>query len=817
MSRVPQDVRYALRTLGKSPGFTAVAVLTLALGIGANGAVASVVRALLLRPLPYAHQERLVGVWSRWSDFSKTWLSVPEYRTLIDSGCFSGLALFDSGQVNLTGGSEPERVGSASISANLFTVLGVQPRLGRAFTAAEVGEQPARVVILSEELWRRRFGAQPNLVGTSVDIDGVPRTVVGIVPAGLKLPADYTSQTPSALWLPLDENLTGAYTMPARGGSHNYTAIGRLRPGLPLAAAEAQLRRLADRLTASGVYPPTYHFGVLLNPVVSEVLGPLRVALLVLCGAVGFVLLIACANVANLLLARGMQRRKEFALRMALGATPGRLARQLLVEGGALAAVGGVLGLWMSALAVRLLRSFQPADIPRLREVAVDGGVVAFVLLIALATPLLFGLAPALEFAQTDLQARLQQGSRSTTGGREGRRFQSVLVAAAVGLSMVLLMGASLMVRTSRALSRVDPGFRTDHVLTLTISPSRVKVPRAEKLIALYETLLAGIRRLPGVEAAGAVRNLPLTTEMGDWGMQVEGYAPPPGERVAGGWQIVTPGYFEAMRIPVVAGRVFTDLDRRDAQPVIVISASMAHKFWPGADPLGRRIRIGGTKDAPFRSVVGVVGDVRHDSLTAQVRETWYLTQSQVDLSIGFRVDDMTLAIKTAGDPAAIAAPVRALIRAIDPELPASAVRPLAAVAAEARSKQRFTMQFLAICSALAMILAAGGISSVVRARVISRYREIGLHMALGARRGQVIGKVVSQSMGAVVAGLALGAVTALGLSQFLSALLYGVRPHDLATLAVAGAGLALVALAASYLPARRAASVDPLVVLREE
>jgi putative ABC transport system permease protein len=811
------DLRFALRNLLKRPGFAAVAIVTLAIGIGANGAVASVVRALLLRPLPYAAQDRLVSLWSSWSDFPKSWMGVEEARAWGDAGVFEGVALFGAGQSSLTGGAEPERVGSAVVSPNLFTVLGVNPKLGRTFRPEEAHDKPAPVVMLSEELWRRRFGARPGLVGDSVSINGVPLTVVGIMPAGFKLPSDYASATPSELWTPFDEEWTGAYTVPLRGGSHNYDCVARLRSGVSVTQADARMRAVVADMTTRGIYPQNWHFGLVVLPVANEVLGPLRIALLVLTGAVGFVLLIACANVANLLLARGFERRKEFAVRMALGAAPHRLVGQLLVESGLLALGGGALGLWLAAVGVRLLRASDIASLPRQGEITVDGTVMAFVVVLALVTPFLFGLAPALEFARADLQERLKKGNRTTMGSTESRRFQSAMVASAVAFSMILLVGASLMVRTSRALSAVHPGFRADGVLTLEVAPARVRVPHPEQLIALYDDVLDRIRRLPGVTAAGAVRMLPLATEMGDFGMQVEGYTPPPGERIAAGWQVVTPGYFEALTIPVLAGRTVTTADSRQAPAVIVVSQSLAQRFWPGQTALGHRIKVNGAKDSPWRTVVGVVGDVLHDGLTAQIRQTWYIPQSQFDLSTGFRIDPMTVVIKTAGDPMAQAAPVRNLLRAVDPDLPAAGVRTFAAIAAGAQGRQRFTMLFLSLCSLLALLLAAVGIDGVVRTQVNGRRREIGLRMALGARRNGVVGRVVLESMGPVATGLLVGVLAALGLSRFLESLLFGVPAHDPATIAAAALCLGLVGLAASYFPALRAASVDPLLVLRDE
>jgi len=815
---LPRDFRYAVRTLAASPGFTLVAVVTLALGIGITGSVASVVRALLLRPLPYSQPERLAMVWSRWSDFPKTWVSVSEYRAYEEAGCFSGVALFAPGQSNLTGGDQPERVGSALVSANVFDVLGVKPLLGRTFTAPEVAAEPAPVVVLSEEIWRRRFGADRSILGASIDVNGTPRTVVGVMPAGFRLPLDYSSQTPSTLWLPLDEDLRGPHTPARGGGSHNYNAIARLRPGVSLAQAQARLRALTTGFAAAGLYPREWHFETLLIPVVADILGPLRIALLVLAGAVGFVLLIACANVANLVLVRGLKRRRELAVRMALGAAPGQLIRPLLTESALLGLAGGAAGLGLASLGVRAILWARPIEIPRVGEIALDGGIAALILVISLATSLLFGLAPALRMVRMvrpDLQASLKAGAPNMAGSGGGR-FQSLIVVAEVALAVVLLMGASLMIRTFWSLSRVNPGFRAAGVLTLGVSPARVKYPQPEALIALYDEILTEIRRVPGVQAAGAVRVLPLARELGDWSLAIEGYTPPSGERISADWQAATPGYFEALGVPLRAGRLFTAADRRDSQPVVLISEAFARRYWPGRSALGHRLKIG-RSTSPWSTIVGVVGDVRHEGLTADAKQTWYLPETQIDLSTGFPISALTLVVKTEGDPASYAGAVRGVLRAIDPQMPASDVRPLADVVAGAFSKQSFTMFFLVLCSTLALALAAVGVYGVIRFRVGARTREIGLRMALGARGGQVVSGVVAQGMVLVAIGLALGLAAALALTRFLSSLLFGVEAQDPATLLAAVLALGAVALLATYLPARRAAAVDPMIALRGE
>ena len=815
MNDLSRDFRYAVRTLGASPGFTLVAVLTLALGIGVTGSVASVVRTLLLRPLPYAEPERLTMIWSRWDAFDKTWVSVPEYRAYEESGVFSGVALFSPGQSNLTGGETPERVGSAYVSANTFEVLGVAPLFGRTFLPAEVSAEPAPVVILSEALWRGRFGADRSILGRSVSINGAPRTVVGVMPAGFRLPVDYGSQTPSTLWTPLAEDLRGPYTLPLGGGSHSYNAVARLAPGVTLDQARARLRGWVAANTAPDRYQPEQRFEALVIPVAADVLGSVRVALLVLAGAVAFVLLIACANVANLVLVRGLKRRRELAVRMALGAAPRQLVRQMVTESALLALLGGLAGLWLARLGVQAIVWARPIQIPRVGELGIDGGIVAFILLVAFGTTLLFGLAPALRLVRPDLQASLKAGAPNLAGAGGGR-FQSLIVVAEIALAVVLLMGAGLMIRTFRSLSAVDPGFRSAGVLSLGVSPARVKYPEPEDQIRLYDEILGEIRRMPGVVAAGAVRVLPLAREMGDWGLTIEGYSTPDGGRVNAAWQAASPGYFEAMGIPLREGRAFSAADRRDAQPVVIVSETFARNFWPRGGALGHRIKIG-RDTSPWSTIVGVVGDVRHEGLTADAKQAWYLPQTQIDLSVGFTPSSYTLVLKTQGDPARYAGAVREAIRSIDPQLPASDVRPLADVVSGAFSKQSFTMFFLVLCSSLALALAAVGVYGVIRFRVGARSREIGLRMALGAGFGQVVRQIVGQSMRLVALGLGLGLLGALALSHFLNALLFGVGAHDPLTILASTLALGLVALLATYLPARAAAAVDPMITLRGE
>jgi putative ABC transport system permease protein len=834
-----REIKVAFRSLQKTPWLTATAVLTLGLGLGAVGAMSSVVEGVILRPLPYPEPGRLVMIWNSWTDFPKTWVSLPELRLYQEQReTFADIGVFDLASVNLaglagtpgtkggTGRAEPERVGAGKVSANLFAVLGVQPILGRSFRPEE--NQPGRdgVVLLSHDLWMRQYGGAPDLLGKTIEVDGAPRTVVGVMPEGFELPLDFSAAAPSRLWLPLAFDAEDTQAFPRQGGNHSYFAVGRLRRGVRPEAAGAVLRALGGRLTAAGMYPAAWRFTPRVFPLLDDVLGAARGALLVLLATVALVLLIACANVALLLFAWGQQRRRDLAIRAALGASRGRLVSQLLAESAVLAALGWAVGLGFAWLGLRGIVALVASSLPRVAEVALDFRVLGFLALTSLATALLTGLLPALHHSLVDPQPELQAGGRSGVGLR-GHGFQGLLVATEMALAVVLVIGTGLLLRSFWKLRQVDVGFQTGNVLTLELNPSSLHRGDGPRVARYYEELLGRLRRLPGIRVAAAVRELPLASSIGDWGIDVEGYVPVSGERLKGDWQAVTPGYFEAMGIPLAAGRFFTAADRLDGQPVIVVNQAMAARFWPQENPLGKRVRVrrsgGGRSGAspaspvsPWASVVGVVGNVRHNGITADVKEQWYLPQAQFHLSTGFAVTAMSLVLKTSVPPAELVRPVREAIFAFDPELPAANLQTLDEVLARALAQPRITLLLMVICALLALTLAIVGTYGVIRYSVGQRSREMGLRLALGARPGGVVGLVVRQGMAVAAIGIAVGSLGALLASRSLAGLLYGVETHDPATFAAGIVILLLVALGASYLPARRVTKIDPMVVLRE-
>jgi predicted permease len=818
MRALADELRQAFRTLAKTPWLAATAVLTLALGLGAVGAVLSVVRGVVLRPFPYSRPDRIVMVWNRWKDFPKTWLSVSEFRAYRErTKSFQDLGVFWNQGVNLTGRGEARRVAAGLVSPNLFGVLGVAPVLGRTFTWEESVAGKGEVAILGEGLWRRRFAADRGVLGSGIEIDGKRKTVIGVMPEGFRLPLDFGSREPSELWLPLDLDLAGAAAIPQGGGDHSYFGVARLRDGVTAERAGSELRAMAGRLTRDGIYPLSWHFSPLVIPLLDDVLGTTRRALVVLLAAVALVLLIACANVALLLLARGNQRRRELAIRAALGAGRGRLVRHHFMESVALAILGWVLGLLVAEVALKELLAVVGASVPRIGEVTLDLGTMAALALVSLLTALLVGLPPALHQSLIDPQPGLQEGGRTAGLGRGRRRSQDILVAGELALAVVLVIGTGLMIRSFVNLLRVDVGFHARNVLTLDVNPSAVKRDDGPGVARYYHELLARVASVPGVERAAAARLLPLASTMGDWGIRVEGYQPAPGERVKGEWQAVTPGYFEAMGIPLRKGRYFTEADRLDGQPVIIVNDGMARKFWPREDPIGKRVKVGGSGHSPWSTVVGVVGDVRHNGITAEVHEQWYLPQTQFHASTGFAVTAMTLVIETAPPPIQLARPVRAAILAYDPKLPAASVQDLDELLSKAVAQPRITMLLMILCAVLALVLAVVGTYGVIGYTVSQRSHEIGLRMALGAQPGRVLGMVVRQGLAISLLGLAMGEVAAIFLTRFLAGLLFGVGDRDPTIFAGGAVVLLLVAIGASLLPARRAAGIDPAIALRRE
>jgi len=807
------DLRRAGRGLLRTPAFSLTAVATLALGIGADSAMFSVVDAVLLRPLPYAQPESRVVLWSRWQGFDKTWVSEAEVLDYAQLPSVEQVAAWSGGQANLTGDGEASRVGRAAVTANLFDTLGSPLLLGRGFTPEEDREGGENVVVLSHGLWRRAFGGDPGILGRSVQVDSVPRRVVGVAAAGFRLPTDFSvdAAEPSELWIPLRMN-----TASPERGSHGLYAAASLRPGRSVSELNAELRALTTRLTREGLYPEPMRFTALAVPVAEEVQGGVRPALLLLTGAVACLLLIACANVANLLLARAEARQREIAVRSALGASQWRIARQLLAEGLVLALPSGVLGLALGQAGVRLLLASGAAGVPRASEAGLDLRVLGATALVSIAATLLFSLAPALRVLRLNLNDSLRDGAHASAGGRR-QRLRGALVVGEVAVSVVLLVGAGLLLRSLHALQSLELGFEPRGALTARVALPQADYPEAASRVAFYDRLLEAVRALPGVEHAGLVRSLPLGAQIGDWGLAIEGYTPPHGHHAKGDWQVASEGALPALGERVVRGRDFAASDGPDAPTVALVNETLARTYWPGQDPLGRRMRMGGNTQRPWLTVVGVVADVRHNGVLAPIKEKFYVPQAQFHRSTGNTPRSMTLVLRSAGDLTGLVTPIRAILRGLDPKVPLAGARPLTDVVAEALRTQRLAGMLLGLFAALALSLAGVGLYGVIAYLVGLRTQEVGIRMALGADAAQVLRLVLGGAMRLSLAGTALGLLGALGLARLLGSLLHEVKPYDPTTYAAVAAALLLVALGASYLPARKATRIDPLRALRAE
>jgi putative ABC transport system permease protein len=813
--RMPQDLKFAIRGLLKSPGFAAAALITLALGIGATSAIFSVVKAVLLTPLPYAQPEKRVLIWSRWVSFDKTWVSTQEivdYRTM--SKTMTAVAGWSSGQQNLTGDGEPIRVGVGFVTANTFDVLGARPLIGRTFSDAEDRPQGPPAVILGYQLWQARYGGDPSVIGKKLLLNDVPVEVVGVMPDGFRLPTDFTvaAAEPSQLWRPLQIDMQNL-----ERGSHGYYAAAVLAPGQTAATASEELRAITQRLTEQGGYPVAMKFTAFAVNVDDEIRGDMRPAMWLLMGAVGFLLLIACVNVANLLLVRGDARLREMAVRTAMGAAPNRLLRQLFTESLVVAVVGAALGLALAAGALRALVSIDPTSLPPLAPVRLDLTVVVFTLVLAVVTTLLFGLAPALRSLHLNLVESLREGGQQATLGGRRQRLRNGLVAAEVALAVILVIGAGLMIRTLSALGRIDLGFEPEHVLTLRLSVPAPRYDTPEKVVGFYRQMLERVRGVSGVERAGIVRALPLATTIGDWGLDIEGFEESPGRNAKGDWQIVSDEAFEAMGTRLTRGRWFTAAERSDSELVAVINETMARTYWRDGNAIDGRIRLGNQKN-PWVRVVGVVADERHNGVTGIVKEKFYIPHSQWHVVTGGNIiRNVFVVARTSGDPLAVAGAVRNEIRQIDPALPVANVRPMRDVVTTALATPRLTGFLLGVFAAIALALAAVGIYGVLSYLVSQRTHEIGIRLAVGADRGQVLRMVLRQGVTLAAIGIAIGVAGAFGLTRLMQTLLYQVKPSDPATFVSVPMALVVVAIVASYVPAWRATRVSPSRALRME
>jgi predicted permease len=813
MDEVLQNLKYTLRSLAKSPAFATVAMLTLALGIGANSAIFSVVNAVLLRPLPYQEPDRVIRVKAGWAGDFGNWLSQPEIIDIDDQvPSIAAVGAWNETSSNLTGGdAEPERVRAVAVMPQALELLGASVSQGRVFTADEGTTGGDGVVLLSDALFQRRFGGDPGLIGKTIEVSGRSRTVVGVLSPQFRLLTDFRGSQ-AQLFTPLivdRANLEGR-------GSHGYHTVARLAPGATLEQVQRELDALIARLTEAGEYHPEAKFAFQAVLASEDVLGNVTPALGVLLGAVGFVLLIACANVANLLLARGEERQREMSVRAAMGADRPRIVRQLLTESVVLALVGGALGVGVAFLGTRFLLAISPSSLPRAQAVTVDGPVLAFTLGIAVLTGLIFGLAPALQAARHDPQASLRESTRSASASGRRQAFRRVLAVSELAFAVVLLIGAGLMVRTFRSLRAVDVGFEPDGILSMTLSLPLASYPDNAAVIDFYDRLLRDVQSLSGVERAAAVRILPLTATIGDWSIDLEDYEEQPSDNPKGDWQTVTPGYFEVMGLQLLEGRLLEPTDDQTAPPVVVVNKTMADEYWPDG-ALGKRFRTGSQRE--WTTVVGVVEDVSRNALLDEARTEMYHPHAQYPRTVTAAPRTMTVVVKTAGGrgPQTLFAPIRDVVRTLDPNLPISDVRTVEDVLDAAVAEQRFMMTLLSIFGGLAVLLAVVGIYGVQQYSVSRRVHEIGIRMALGAGRNRVLSLVLRESMGLVGFGLLLGTGLALGLTQVMSAMLYGVRATDPLTFLAVPVLLGAFAVFATWLPARRATGVPPTEALRSE
>ena len=792
-----RDARFALRQLRKTPGFTIVAVLTLALGVGATTAMFSVINGVLLRPLPYPDAHDLVHVneiLPRFGRFSVAPANFLDWRQQATS--FDHVVAVTTSSVTFMAAAGPERVPSSGVSWNVFEMLRVAPALGRGFRADEDAPGKTNVAVISHGAGQRRFGSDPNVLGRSILLNGEPSVVVGVMPAGFYFPNRETE-----FWTPLGLNPANA----SRGG-HFLFVVARLKSGVTIERANAEMKGIAERLAVQ--YPQTSaNESAEIGRLQELIVGEIRPALLTLMAAVGVVVIIACANVANLLLVRASVRGREMAIRTALGAGRLRLVLQMLAESLVLAGAGGALGLLLAYLAVQPIRTLSAGSIPRVNDVSIDGTVLLFGLAVSLITGLLFGLAPAWQAGRGGVAEVLKEGGRASTGAG-GRWLRNGLLVGEVALSIVLLVGAMLLLRSFSRLTNVDPGFRADNVLAFRVALPNLAYPERHQRIAFFDRLLTKLEDHPEITAAGMVQTLPMR---GDYYLSVtiQGRPEPkPGEGLSANHRSVSPGYFNALGIPLLRGRTFDDRDAEKSPMVAVVDESFVEQYFPGEDPIGRGIDIGNGSDG-FYQIVGVVGKVHHHGLEAKLNPSMYVPYKQDAFS------NMWVVARTQGDPALLTGAARQAVREIDPALPAFSMTPLPTVISDSYAQRRFSMLLLGLFAGVALFLAAVGLYGVVAYSVSQRTQEIGLRMAIGAERSHVLGMVIGGGMKLALVGVAIGLAGAFALSGMMTTMVFGVTPLDPASYGATAVVLLAVAALACYVPARRATRVDPVVALR--
>jgi predicted permease len=809
METLLQDLRYSIRTLLKAPGFAAIAIITLALGVGANTAIFSVVNAVLLRALPYAQPDRLV-VFIREGHSGNTPASFLDWKH--NNHVFENMGAAEAWGPNLTGVDKPEEIDGLHVTSDIFPVLGVRPILGRTFTPDEDRLGHDHEVVLSYGFWQRRFGGSKDVIGRTVEFDGQPYDILGVMPAGFRFAPFW--DTHAEVWSPLPLN-------PDDRIVNSKRIFARLKPGVSLKQAQAEMSTITGRLEKE--FPGTNR-DVVVTPLKERVVGDLRPALLVLLGAVGFVLLIACANIAHMFLARASARQREIAVRTALGASRGRMLQQFLTESTLLALTGGAIGVLIANWALRSFLVWAPSEITQFSSINLDARVLTFALIVTAVAGVAFGLAPALQVSTANIMDSLKDGRGAGTG-RQSRHVRSLLVASESALALALLAGAGLMIRSFAALSAIDPGFNPHHLLTMIVSTAGAKNAAATDRSAFYKQALDHIRALPGVVSDSATNHLPLAGDEWNLPFFIEGRPiPKRGDELGGVYRVVLPGYFRTMDIAFLRGRDFTEHDNQNAPGVAIINEFMAKRHWPGEDPIGKRITIGldmkGNPSQTWLTIIGVIQTVVRRDWSAPPEEEYYLPYLQNPLytaSSSPHYEYLSFVVRTAGDPAAEAPAIENAIREENKTVTLSDVQTMEGIVAESNAQPRFYLYLLAAFAAVALVLAAVGIYGVMSHSVSRRTHEMAVRMALGAQRGEVMRLVVGESMLLAVVGGMVGLIGALALSPTMKTLLYGVRATDPVTFMAVAFVLGMVALLASYVPARRATKVDPIVALRYE
>jgi putative ABC transport system permease protein len=821
METLLQDLRYAGRTLVKRPVFTVIAVMTLALGIGANTAIFSVVDSVLLQELPFRNTERLMMIWASNPELAarvgfpdKLPVSPGAFYDWKEAKSFEKMAMVTSDRAPFTGEGEPELLGSVAVSGEFFEVLGTPALLGRTLQPADDEPGKGSAVVLSHAFWMRRFGGDRGVIGKTIRLSGNPMTIVGVMPPsfefprGGEMPKGYGFVARPEIWVPMAFPAERRQTR----GNRGQLALGLLKPDVGMEAAQAEMSAIADQIEQR--YPDSDKgWRNRIEPLPEQLTSDVKPALLILLVAVGLVLLIACLNVANLLLAQAASREKEIAVRTALGAGRGRMVRQLLTESALLAFLGGGLGLLLAFWGLKAFSLWIPEDIPVSGEMSLDLRILGFTLLVTMITGALAGLVPAFQMTRPDLSETLREGTRAGSSTSKGGRTRSALVIVETAVAVLLVVGAGLLIRSFARLTAVDPGFRPQGVLTLRLLLPQGKYEDPERL-AFTNKVLEQLRALPGVTGAGMVSNLPMSGEENIEGLIIEGKPRPKPEDIAlGDYRQATPGYFETMGVPLVSGRLFTEGDGPKAAPVAVIDETLARAYWPGEEALGKRFRFGGLgpEEEVWITVVGIVGNVRNSGLHVDARPQLYVPQAQNPSG------QLSFVMRTAGDPKRLIADARKAVYAVDPSQPIDRMRTLEQMVSASVAGRRFNMVLLVIFAGLALVLAAVGIYGITSCSVAQRTREMGLRMALGAQPGTVLGLVLREAGTLALLGLGAGLLLAFAATRVMSSLLFGVGSTDPATFAAVSLGLAAVSLFAAYLPGRRATQVDPMVALRAD